>query len=517
MPMWKYFLNLFPMQVSKKNNQPEKGRGFLTGYACFKYPDYTILYGCWKGFTGLIIFFAILFGSCSSPRYFARTSIADRFLDDPAVVDTHVGIALYDSGMKKYIYTHNSDKFFVPASNTKLATLYAGLKYLGDSIPGIQYGMHNDTIYLFPAGDPTFMLLDFPGQPVLDYLRNAEKPLVLVEPEHKTDALGYGWPWNFYLDYYMPERSALPIYGNVIIWAQSNMADLDEGVSVTYVSSYPRHPWPVEIKDGNKMKFEVTRPLASNDYIVYPGLDGDRELFVPFATNGMQAAHELLNDTLKKDIGLETVAPAYLKKGLLLPGLDISGFPDAGNHSGTSGNPYYSGIVYSRPVDSLFRPMMFYSDNFFAEQTLLMVSRKLFGVMDEGMLIEYLLENDLADLPQNPRWVDGSGLSRYNLFTPESFVRLLEKLNDEFGSTRLNQLLPTGGEGTLGDHYLDEKGKIYAKTGTLEGNAVALSGYIVTSGGRNLIFSILVNNHNKASTEVRNAIESFLKDIIYRY
>ncbi len=515
--MWNYLLYLISMPVCKLNKQPEKGICFFTGCHGIEYSSFGILCGHFKEFAGLIIFFAILFGSCSSPRYFAGTRIADRFLDDPAVVDTHVGIALYDSGMKKYIYTHNSDKFFVPASNTKLATLYAGLKYLGDSIPGIQYSMHNDTIYLFPTGDPTFMLLDFSGQPVLDFLRGAEKPLVMIEPEHKTAALGYGWPWNFYLDYYMPERSPFPIYGNVIIWAQNNMAGLDDDVYVTYVSSYPRHPWPVEIRDGNEMKFEVRRPFNLNDYVVYPGLDDDRELFVPFVTNGMQAAHELLNDTLKKDVGIETAAPAYLKKGLLLPGSGISGFRDAGNHSGISGNPDYSGIVYSRPADSLFRPMMLFSDNFFAEQTLLMISQKLFGVMDEGMLIEYLLENDLADLPQNPRWVDGSGLSRYNLFTPESLVRLLEKMHAEFGSKRLNQLLPTGGEGTLGDYYLDVKGKIYAKTGTLEGNAVALSGYIVTSGGRKLIFSILVNNHNKASDEVRIAIESFLKEIIYRY
>ena len=33
-----------------------------------------------------------------------------------------------------------------------------------------------------------------------------------------------------------------------------------------------------------------------------------------------------------------------------------------------------------------------------------------------------MLENQLKDIKQQPRWVDGSGLSRYNLFSPMSFV-----------------------------------------------------------------------------------------------
>ncbi len=465
----------------------------------------------------LLFFFFLVSGSCTSTRYFGKTSIPGNFLNDPAISDTHVGVAIYDAGSEKYIYTHNSDKFFLPASNIKLATLYAGLKYLGDSIPGMQYSVHNDTVYLFPTGDPTFMLLDFPVQPVLDFLINVEKPVVFIEPHWRTGSLGYGWPWNFYLDYYMPERSPFPIYGNGMIWAQKEMAGLDEDVMVTLVSSYPRHPWQVEIKDGGNEKFEVIRPVTVNDYTVYPGLEGDREMFVPFATNGMQAALELLKDTLKKDIMVAPCGAAFINQRGLPVRSGIKDFPFTDHHSGITVHPEHPGTIYSRPADSLFRPMMHYSDNFYAEQTLLMISQKLFGVMDETLLIDYLLENDFKYLPHPVRWVDGSGLSRYNLFTPESIVWLLGKMKDEYGFDRTSRLLPTGGEGTLKNHYMDEKRKIYAKTGTLGGNAVSLSGYIVTKGGRNLIFSVLVNNHYKASDEVRSATESFLKEIIRRY
>ena len=98
-------------------------------------------------------------------------------------------------------------------------------------------------------------------------------------------------------------------------------------------------------------------------------------------------------------------------------------------------------IFYSRPVDSLFKPMMFNSDNFFAEQTLLMAGNELLGYMDDEKMIDTILKTGLSDIPQKPKWVDGSGLSRYNLFTPRSFVYLLNKMKNEFGMHRLKNIL----------------------------------------------------------------------------
>ena len=78
------------------------------------------------------------------------------------------------------------------------------------------------------------------------------------------------------------------------------------------------------------------------------------------------------------------------------------------------------------------------SDNFFAEQTLLMTSFKKLGYMSDEEIIKNVLSNELKDLPQKPRWVDGSGLSRYNLFSPQDFVFILNKMNKEFGWQRVS-------------------------------------------------------------------------------
>ena len=143
--------------------------------------------------------------------------------------------------------------------------------------------------------------------------------------------------------------------------------------------------------------------------------------------------------------------------------------------------------IYSQPTDSLLKPMMHRSDNFFAEQSLLMVSNERLHYMNDEKIIDTLLKTDFKDLPQKPRWVDGSGLSRYNLFTPQDFVAILNKMKNEFGMERIKVIFPTGGEGTISSYYKADSGYIYGKTGTLSG-VVAFSGFLYTKKGSCLFF-----------------------------
>ena len=168
--------------------------------------------------------------------------------------------------------------------------------------------------------------------------------------------------------------------------------------------------------------------------------------------------------------------------------------------------------MYSQPTDSMLKPLMHRSDNFFAEQTLLMVSDKLLGIMNDERIIDTLLKSDFNDLPQKPNWVDGSGLSHYNLFSPKDFVMILNKMKNEFGLERIKNILATGGTGTIRNYYKADSGFIYAKTGTLSG-VVALSGFLYTKKNKLLIFTTLVNNHNTSSIVIRKAIEKFIKEV----
>jgi serine-type D-Ala-D-Ala carboxypeptidase/endopeptidase (penicillin-binding protein 4) len=414
-----------------------------------------------------------------------------------------VGVYVYDDSSKKEIADYQGDKYFVPASNTKLFSLYAGMKYLGDSLVGIRYSENDTAIFVYPTGDPSLLHPDFQSQPVVDFLRKSPKKIYLMDVGWMENALGVGWAWDDYNEDYAIERSALPVYGNFIRWNQQNSATRGNpafGPTAT-VSSSPEIPWKVRFStDSIPKTFLVQRLMDSNVFIIRSGIEPNIMQDVPFITNNLNAAAELLPDTIGK--------PVHVYKLPLLR-VDVSKI----------GNPIISlppppDSINSRPADSVFIPMMHRSDNFFAEQTLLMVSQQHIRWMNDELLIKSLLDTimngPLADLPQKPSWVDGSGLSRFNLFSPRDFVSVLIKLKNEFGMDRMKKILPTGGSGTLKNYYRADSGYVFVKTGSLTG-VLCLSGYIYTTKKHLLEFSILVNNHNGGTSAIRRAVEAYVE------
>jgi len=439
--------------------------------------------------------FPILLAACMvqacSPSRSIRSSAAKAFTQ-PGLTSAQVGISLYDPAQSVFLFEQQPDKYFIPASNTKLFSLYAGLKYLGDSLVGIRYRETDTALFLVPAGDPTFLHPSYTQQPVMDLLKRTRKSLWLTNANWREEALGYGWAWDDYNGDYMPERSALPVFGNVIRWVE------DTASSSFY--SIPDIDWQVRFSpDTTKKGFHVERDLHKNAFEITEGQHTYKTQDVPFITDGTASAAVLLKDTVGRTVFTRDQLPMHDRR---------SGGAPAGTH-----DPLLH-VIHSRPVDSMFQPMMYHSDNFFAEQTLLMVSNELLGYMNDADVIDTLLKTDLKGLPQRPYWVDGSGLSRNDLFTPRDFVWLLNKMKDEFGLARLKGILPTGGKGTLSNYYKKDSGFIFAKTGSLTG-VVALSGFLVTKKDRLLIFSILINNNSDPA--VRRKIESFLEGIREKY
>src|SRR4029079_19249152 len=83
--------------------------------------------------------------SCSPAKQIAK-SAKQNVLNDAALKTAHVGISVYDAASNKYLYNYQGDKSFVPASNTKLPTCDAAMKYLGDSLVGLRYRIIGDRI-----------------------------------------------------------------------------------------------------------------------------------------------------------------------------------------------------------------------------------------------------------------------------------------------------------------------------------------------------------------------------------
>ncbi len=399
----------------------------------------------------------------------------------------HVGICFYEPLTGKYWIEHQSGHYFVPASNVKIATCYAAMKYLEDSL--VTFYVHNTDsgLILRPAGDPTFLHPDYHAQPAFEYLQRSEKPVVILGDGWRETPLGDGWSWNDYNDDYMAERSPLPVYGNVLHWKLQRSAD---STTVNLIS-IPRTAFHASYDTASGLGFSVVRAVSANDYRISAGREKQGEAVVPFVTDGLQTAMQLLADTLHRPVSSRVA-------GGLQPATSLS-------------TPAWTPIR-SQPLDSMLAPMMHRSDNFFAEQSLLIVSGQLTGEMNDERIIDTLLKTDLSHLPQPPRWVDGSGLSRYNLFSPRDLVSILDLMMKEFGMARLRSIFPSGNEGTLRRYYTAGAGYIFAKTGSLSG-VVSLSGFLYTKHKRILIFSVLVNNHNGSAGDVRRAVEKLVESV----
>lgn len=471
----------------------------------------------------IVLLTSYLLASCSVQQQIAKSAKA-AILDTKALQTAHIGISIFDPATKKYLYNYQGDKYFVPASNTKIPTCYAAMKYLGDSLVGLKYGYstsyaNDNVIVIQPTGDPTFLHEEFKAQPAFDFLKLHKQKTSwgFLDTIWKDDKWGSGWSWNDYDATYMAERSSMPAFGNVMSIKLKNVSDrfLDSSLrrptynifktQISFFDSLINSDlsidsnivyWNGETVFSENLYWEFRRELDRNEFSITKSANKFSKVDIPFVTNGSQTASWIIADSL--NISFKYLHPLGSSNRLY-----------AGRY-GARVDVWHK--IYSQPTDSLLKPMMHRSDNFFAEQTLLMVSNERLGVMNDEKIIDTLLKTDFKDLPQKPRWADGSGLSRYNLFTPQNFVAILNKMKNEFGMERIKVIFPTGGEGTISSYYKADSGYIYGKTGTLSA-VVAFSGYLYTKKGKLLIFSTLVNNHQASATEVRRAVEKFLQGV----
>jgi len=158
--------------------------------------------------------------SCSIQKQISQSAKAD-VLDAKALQTAHVGISIFDPAANKYLYNYQGDKYFVPASNMKLPTCYAAMKYLGDSLVGLRYKKEQGEWIMQGTGDPTFLLPEFKQQPVYNFIKSlADQTLIHFSTANWDEShWGSGWSWNDFEEYYMAERSPFPIYGNMVKFA----------------------------------------------------------------------------------------------------------------------------------------------------------------------------------------------------------------------------------------------------------------------------------------------------------
>jgi D-alanyl-D-alanine carboxypeptidase/D-alanyl-D-alanine-endopeptidase (penicillin-binding protein 4) len=419
-----------------------------------------------------------LFYSCSP---ISKGKLNKTFRSTERRFQHHTGFVLYDLQKNKTVFDFNGSRYFTPASNTKILTFFAALKTLGDSVPALEYIQRNDSLIFWGTGDPSFLYKEvFYDSGVYHFLRSIEADLYFSDANFHTTHFGPGWAWDDYSSGYSAERSPFPVYGNIV----SVIADQQVlRISPDYFSGSFIHG---EQKD----RIEIIRDLDKNLFTVHPPkkiIAEVREINIPIKLDS-STFYSLLADTLKRP-----VVPVH--KAL----------------------PPYTNTLFSVHLDSLYSVMMQESDNFIAEQLLLMCANVLSDSLKPEIAIDFIIENYLRDLPDEPVWVDGSGLSRYNLFTPRSIVKLWQKIWEIVPQERLFSLLATGGvKGTIRKWYHAEKPYIFGKTGSLSNNH-CLSGFLITKKGKVLIFSFMNSNYTRSTNDIRRNMQKILFNIYENY
>ena len=410
----------------------------------------------------LSIFLILVLSSCSSQRKVQR--FLDKQLEAPQQDSEFIGILMVDAQNGDTLMSLNPSRYFTPASTTKVFTLYAALKELPQRIPAVKYQFRGDTLHVLGTGDPSALHPVLNDRTAIDFIKSP-KHVVMHMGTLEDPSWGPGWAWDDFDQSYQVERTSLPLYGNVL--------RLIRGSESPQVS-------PEVFRDSVFLEKTGYRRSPERNNFFYEASFRDTTV-IPFTIDA-----GLTKALWEEAAGRPIIPGKTLPEGpwKVLPGI---------------------------ASDTLYREMMAVSDNFLAEQLMLLVSSTLSDSLSFTRARDYILKTHLQKLPSPPRWVDGSGLSRYNLISPESLVYLLMDLYRELPEDRLFALMAQGGQkGTLEDWYQDPDGPyLFGKTGTLSNNH-NLCGYLKTKSGKTVVFSFMNNHYLKPTALIKSRMQRIL-------
>ena len=420
----------------------------------------------------LLFLFLHLSGKIAAQQPPEAMAALEAALGDQSFFGGHLtGFLLYDLDSGRVVFEKNSHQRFIPASTIKLLTGYAALVVLQDSTQTLRYLSSGDTLKIWGSGDPSWNYKEF-AQPDFQKIIGKHKVVQFSDANQVSPSYGYGWQWDDYYFDYAAERSSLPIYGNLVQVEKI-------GDSLRLFPDY----FQAQLQSSTKEFKELTRDFHSNTFFYNPTSYRGRENYIPFLVQP-----ELLVQLASRETGLP-----WIYKAEPLPAIHQQWRASA--------------------LLPILKEMMLMSDNFLAEQLLFMVSDKLFQTLDTDRALDYLIKTELADLPDSPKWVDGSGLSRHNLLTPRSLVGVFEKLNRLLPREQLLELLATGGKtGTLKNTFQAAQPYIFAKTGSMS-HSYNLAGLVQTKSGKTYAFAFMNTNFPSSVSTVRKEVEKVMLQV----
>ena len=420
----------------------------------------------------LVLLLLLACQSIWGQRY-SKRKIRKDLQELPGFENAYIGFILVDPERSKPIFEQNAHKHMTPASTTKLFTVFGAMQHLPDTLPALEYIIKGDSLIFWSTGYPLTLHPDHPDSTVIQFLKASDKRLYYWVRPTKDSRFGPGWGWDDSPYYYGAEKSVFPVYGNSVRFILNNQ-------NKTY-SLQPYHQgFRVTTDSLNARRNRVVRDEWWNEFTIdFSDSDEPDTLLRSFHYN-----HALFTDLLAKEVGQPIERIALNKR------------------------PQYYQTLPGVPADSLYKWTLQPSDNLFAEQLLLMISGQMSDTLSTEKGIEAAVNSwkQQTNNPEDLVWVDGSGLSRYNMFKPSEFIALLSLFREQ----RILPLMAQGGtSGTLQSRYGPY---VYAKTGTLRHNH-CLAGYIRTDKGKLLYFALMVNHFTAPTGTIRSSMGTMLEKI----
>jgi serine-type D-Ala-D-Ala carboxypeptidase/endopeptidase (penicillin-binding protein 4) len=456
----------------------------------------------------------------------------DSILDDPDFGNAFWGAIVVNARTGEVLFERHAEKNFVPASNTKLFLAAAALEVLGPEFTylttlhgngAISRGILEGDLVIRGSGDPTFGSRWHDGGGLAVYRAWADSlraaGISRISGDIVGDGrifddlpLGRGWNWDDEPNAYAAQIAGLSFNDNTVdfsLTARSpgNPASVSWAHSSTgYVRVNNR---TASISRDSSSVVRHRRSRTGNEFLF--------ETRIP--------AGQQLTPTLSID-DPAAYAAFILKEELVRQGIQVDGTArsiDRRTPYAVISDTRLASRV-SPPLSEIVHTINKRSNNHYAEQVLKTIGavapvrhvRTERGSSAMGLGRARFVWGTAGVDTTGLRLVDGSGLSRHNIVSPRSTADLLLYIFNEAPAELRNPFyasLPIGGvDGTLQGRFRHGSAhrNVRAKTGTLSG-ASALSGYVRSRRGDDLVFALMTNNYTAGAADARRVQDAFVE------
>jgi D-alanyl-D-alanine carboxypeptidase/D-alanyl-D-alanine-endopeptidase (penicillin-binding protein 4) len=449
------------------------------------------------------IILVILLVSATFPQ--SLKSKLDKVLKNKYFDSCLVAIQVEDLTTNKTLYKKNEKLLLRPASNMKVITSSSGLLFLGPDYKfetELYYDgyVSSDTLYgnLFVVGgcDPDFVTQDL--YTFVDAIRSLNVSVIngnIYGDVSFKDSLywGKGWMWDDDPSSDAPYLSALNINDNCVeVTYDGENDEVKLNPETNYVSV-------IQIYNDKKLTIDRNWLERKNEIIINGNAEGKTYSAKVNVLNPAKYFLTVFSEVLDSN-NIKLTGNIEIQK--LLSDADFL----------TSVSRKYSDVIINLNKTS---------DNLSAEMTLYALADKYSGkpaTADSGVQFLNQLVDSVGLEPKDYRFVDGSGVSHYNLVSAELLVSILKYFYKEkpgLFEILYNSFPIAGIDGTLENRTRKTKAEnnVHAKTGTLSGVST-LSGYLTNKKKHTIAFSILMQNFVGSASKAKKLQDEICKILV---